>query len=421
MRLKREAQAEYLASLIQTYQAAGEHVITVGDFNAFEFSDGFVDSLGVTTGNPVPAAQVLTAPKAGLVSPTLVDLVTLLPAAQRQSYVEDGSAQVLDHVVVTADLVPTETRLVYAHMDSDYPLVYQNDATRPERVSDHDPAVAYFTVPAAPAAFSLSTTSLSFGTQLVTTAAGAMSVTLTNTGGVPLTVSGITVTGSAYAQTNTCGTGVAAGGTCQISVIFTPATATAATGTISIATNAPGSPTLISLAGSGGDYIVVSTAPSQTVSRGATATFPISLSSIDGFGGPIALTCSGATATETCTGATVTLPAGGTATANVTLKTTPQISSNSVPARGRTGGVQIAGLLLGGLGLLGFGGLLRKGTGRQYGRLLTLLGLIAAAGVVTGCSGSITNVGTPVGTQAITVTATSGGVTRTVALTLVVQ
>ncbi len=46
VRLKREAQAEYLATLIQGYQAAGEHVITVGDYNAFEFSDGFVDVAG---------------------------------------------------------------------------------------------------------------------------------------------------------------------------------------------------------------------------------------------------------------------------------------------------------------------------------------------------------------------------------------
>jgi uncharacterized protein len=122
----------------------------VGDYNAFEFSDGFVDALGVVTGNPVSPTQVITPPVAGLVNPPLVDLVTLLPAAERQSYVETGSAQVLDHVVVTSDLIPTETRLVYAHIDSDFPLVNLNDTTSPTRISDHDPAVAYFVVPPAP-------------------------------------------------------------------------------------------------------------------------------------------------------------------------------------------------------------------------------------------------------------------------------
>ncbi len=86
-----------------------------------------MDVLGVTKGNPVPASQVVTPPVAGLANPPLVDLVTLLPADQRQSYVEDGSAQVLDHVLVTQDLVPTNTRLVYAHIDSDWPLVNLND------------------------------------------------------------------------------------------------------------------------------------------------------------------------------------------------------------------------------------------------------------------------------------------------------
>ena len=185
VRLKREAQAEYLASLIQGYQAAGEHVITVGDYNSFEFSDGYVDTMGVTRGNPVPAATVITPPTAGLANPVLVDLVTLLPPTQRQSYVESGSAQVLDHVVVTSDLVPTETRLVYAHIDSDFPLVNLNDATSPTRISDHDPAVAYFTIPPAPIAGTV---------QLVTTA------TLTKVpGGYQATVT-VTNNGTGTAQ-----------------------------------------------------------------------------------------------------------------------------------------------------------------------------------------------------------------------------
>jgi hypothetical protein len=158
VRLKREAQAEFLAKLIQGYQAAGEHVVSVGDYNAFEFSDGFVDTIGVTRGNPVPASEVITPPVAGLVNPPLVDLVTLLPADQRQSYVEDGSAQVLDHVLVTQDLVPTNTRLVYAHLDSDFPLTNLNDASSPTRISDHDPAVAYFSIPAAQGTVKLITT-----------------------------------------------------------------------------------------------------------------------------------------------------------------------------------------------------------------------------------------------------------------------
>jgi predicted extracellular nuclease len=157
VRLKREKQAEYLASLIQSYQAQGEHVVAVGDFNSFEFSDGFVDVMGVTEGTPAPADQVVVSGPA-LVNPSLVDLVTLLPPQQRQSYVETGSAQVLDHIIITRDLLPLESQFVYAHLDSDFPLVNLNDATSPTRISDHDPAVVYFTIPAVASPAQLATT-----------------------------------------------------------------------------------------------------------------------------------------------------------------------------------------------------------------------------------------------------------------------
>lgn len=195
VRLKREAQAEFLAKLIRGYQAAGEHVVTVGDYNGFEFSDGYVDVLGVTRGNPVPAAQVVTPPVAGLANPALVDLVTLLPADQRQSYVETGSAQVLDHVLVTSDLIPLNTRLVYAHYDSDFPLVYLNDGNRPERVSDHDAPVAYFSIPPVQGTVQLITTS-----NLIATGNGYQAtVTVKNNG--TGTAQTVTLTGAAIGST----------------------------------------------------------------------------------------------------------------------------------------------------------------------------------------------------------------------------
>ena len=226
-------------------------MITVGDYNGFEFSDGFVDVLGVTKGNPVPASQVVTTPLAGIANPVLTDLVTLLPAAQRQSYVEVGSAQVLDHVVVTADLVPLETGLVYAHIDSDYPLVYENDATRPERVSDHDPAVAYFTLPPAPApAVTLASTAVAFGSVTVGTTA-TQTVKLTDSGNGALAFTSITATGAGYAQTNDCSTGIAAGSFCTITATFTPGSSAALTGSVSIVSNATSSPDAIGLSGTG--------------------------------------------------------------------------------------------------------------------------------------------------------------------------
>jgi predicted extracellular nuclease len=148
IRAKREAQAEYLATLIQGFQTSdpAANVVAVGDFNAFQFPDGYADIIGVIKGTPVPANQVLT-PPAVITNPPLTDLVETAPADQRYSYVFDGSAQVLDHVLVNRNLLGQLSRFHTARLDADFPEIYRNDPTRPERISDHDVPVAYFRIP----------------------------------------------------------------------------------------------------------------------------------------------------------------------------------------------------------------------------------------------------------------------------------
>ena len=148
VRAKREAQAEFLANLLQSHQAAGENVISVCDCNAFEFSDGYVDVIGTILGRPVPADQVVLA-SPDLVDPDFTDLVTTLPHDQQYSYDFNGSHQVLDHVVVNATLLSKLSRFAIARNDADFPEVFRNDPNSPERISDHDMPVAYFTLPEA--------------------------------------------------------------------------------------------------------------------------------------------------------------------------------------------------------------------------------------------------------------------------------
>ena len=148
VRAKREAQAEFLANLLQSHQAAGENVISVCDCNAFEFSDGYVDVMGTILGRPVPADQVVLA-SPDLVDPDFTDLVTTLPHDQQYSYDFNGSHQVLDHVVVNPSLLSKLSRFAIARNDADFPEVFRNDPNRPERISDHDMPVAYFTLPEA--------------------------------------------------------------------------------------------------------------------------------------------------------------------------------------------------------------------------------------------------------------------------------
>jgi hypothetical protein len=152
VRAKRRAQAESLARLVELRQNGdpNERIVLVGDFNAFEFNDGFVDSMGTIAGTPTAAAQVV------LASPDLVtlDLTNLRPAAaaERYSFSFDGNAQTLDHVLVNGALVGAvdALRSEYARTGVDFPETARNDPNTALRNADHDPIVAFFRIPTFP-------------------------------------------------------------------------------------------------------------------------------------------------------------------------------------------------------------------------------------------------------------------------------
>ena len=150
VRTKRRAQAEFLANLIQSLQTANPNakIVSVGDYNAFQVNDGYVDVIGTIKGTPAPADQVVLASPA-LVNPTLTDLVDTLPAENRYSYSFDGTAQVLDHIIVNPNAQAVLSRFVYARNDADFPVSLYGDFSRPERISDHDIPIAYFNLPTA--------------------------------------------------------------------------------------------------------------------------------------------------------------------------------------------------------------------------------------------------------------------------------
>src|ERR1700683_985214 len=99
----------------------------------------------------------------------------------------------------------------------------------------------------------ISPTSLNFGNQTVGIASVRQSVSLTNTGNVALAITSITVSLSngSSSQTNNCGTSLAAGASCTVSLTWTPSSIGNMTGSLSFADNAPGSPQTVSLSGVG--------------------------------------------------------------------------------------------------------------------------------------------------------------------------
>lgn len=96
----------------------------------------------------------------------------------------------------------------------------------------------------------LSSNSLNFGNVVIQTSSVAPAVTLTNNQNVALT--GINITTSApFSQTNTCGTSIAAGAQCKITVTFSPTVTGVQSGTVTISDSASNSPQTIAVKGSG--------------------------------------------------------------------------------------------------------------------------------------------------------------------------
>jgi predicted extracellular nuclease len=158
-RVKKQKQAESLATLINEMQNGGasqvlpydQNIVSVGDYNAFQFNDGYADVMGTVRGVPTPASQVVES-SPDLNNPDLTDLIDTLTAAQKYSYTFGGNAQALDHTVANPNMMGRFSRFAYARMDADFPDSLRNDPNRPERISDHDPEVAYFVMAVSPTA-----------------------------------------------------------------------------------------------------------------------------------------------------------------------------------------------------------------------------------------------------------------------------
>lgn len=144
----RQAQAESLASYIQFRQSndPSESLVALGNYSTHRFNDGYADIVGTVLGTPATPDQVAIEAH-DLVSPDLLSAADSLDPSQRYTAVVNGHAQVFDHVLMTAAFSSQFAGLAYPRVNADFADVSRNDASIPNRVSDRDPVVAYFTFP----------------------------------------------------------------------------------------------------------------------------------------------------------------------------------------------------------------------------------------------------------------------------------
>jgi hypothetical protein len=97
----------------------------------------------------------------------------------------------------------------------------------------------------------LTPTSLKFGKQLIGQTSAGKTVTLANTGSGTLNLTNVSVTGDFAIQNNPCGSQVSAGGSCILTLTFTPTVKGARTGVLTFTDNAGTGTQTVPLSGTG--------------------------------------------------------------------------------------------------------------------------------------------------------------------------
>ena len=96
----------------------------------------------------------------------------------------------------------------------------------------------------------LSGNELTFASQMVGTSSTSQAVSLRNNGSAPLKITSISTSGD-FSETNTCGSSLAEGDSCEISIAFKPTITGNRDGNLTIQDNAPGTSQTIKLSGIG--------------------------------------------------------------------------------------------------------------------------------------------------------------------------
>jgi hypothetical protein len=266
----------------------------------------------------------------------------------------------------------------------------------------------------------LSASSLAFASQQVgLTPAPTLPITVTNNGTSAVTFSSITASGD-FSETDNCAKSPLPPTTnCKITVSFAPTTAGSSIGALTLTDNAPGSPQIVLLTGTGvgqqSDFQIGVTPSSASVPAGNSATMAVTLTSISGFSQPVTLSCTGLPVNASCSffPSLATPGAPGQLASILTISTglrtqVPLRFPGNSPATPGLRGIPMSWLLcaIAMAALISMAWMKGRRARTALGASVILAVLLAACS--SGGSTAGTPPGTPAGTSQVVVTGVSG-------------
>jgi hypothetical protein len=266
--------------------------------------------------------------------------------------------------------------------------------------------------------FTMAPTTFSYGNLDVGNNA-AQTFTLINVASGALPVPPFVTTGQYSVNSSACGTSVAAGGHCTVTVTFLPTATGPQNGTLGVS-----STSLLynglsgTMTGNGIDFTVALIPSSGHVVAGDGTSTTATLTPVAGFAAPVSVNCVvAAAATASSCNLTMTTPEVPPQALTVSLSTTSQYT---VVGYGGIGGRGVLWVIAVGSGWL----LWRRRKGANTLRSGLAVALLAAIGLaMTGCSGKLpgqNSAYTGPGSYTVTVTATDGFLVHSATYTLTV-
>jgi predicted extracellular nuclease len=75
-------------------------VLSIGDYNAYQFNDGYTDPIATAKGTPTADDQMVVDASPDLVNPDFINLT--IPAGRpTYSFIFEGTPQAIDHMLLT--------------------------------------------------------------------------------------------------------------------------------------------------------------------------------------------------------------------------------------------------------------------------------------------------------------------------------